>query len=182
MAVPDSFAVWQPEFCLHQYCRVCLCCQHGRLPSLVCVCVCVPSAWTCTVCDSSSMITSGCKIALWGNQYVWIWVQPHAHTHKPTHTTRSRSVSLFVAPPSFLSYKTPAFGAAARGFADFHPRGRHRQPGARPSSRRHHPHRLHHHWSPQTAQHNKQTNMAPFEKSMELMPFKQRKCLGKSYV
>lgn len=102
----------------------CLCCQHGRLPSLhpflrvcVCVCVCVPPARTCTVCDSSSIITSGCKIALWGNQYVWIWFQLHIHTH--THTTRSRSVSLFVTPPSFLSYKTPAFGAAARGLLTF---------------------------------------------------------------
>jgi len=27
-----------------------------------------------------------------------------------------------------------------------------------------------------------QTNMAPFEKSMEMMPFKQRKCLGESHA
>ncbi|KAG7230404.1 hypothetical protein INR49_024510 [Caranx melampygus] len=62
------------------------------------------------------------------------------------------------------------------GFAYFHPRGLHRQPGedhigATSCSR------LHHLWSLQTAPSNQQTNMAPFEKSMELMPFKQRKCL-----
>ncbi|XP_051276901.1 uncharacterized protein map1lc3cl [Dicentrarchus labrax] len=49
--------------------------------------------------------------------------------------------------------------------------------GTSPSAWARPPHRLHHSWSLQATPSNKQTNMAPFEKSMEMMPFKQRKCL-----
>ncbi|KAF3838516.1 hypothetical protein F7725_010284 [Dissostichus mawsoni] len=63
------------------------------------------------------------------------------------------------------------YGAAPLGFASFHPRGHHRQPGK--DFRRLHLHS----WSLQTALRNYE-KMAPFEKSMDLlMPFKQRKCL-----
>lgn len=54
------------------------------------------------------------------------------------------------------------------------PEGTPRQPGQKT------PHRLHRRRSPSNRP-DPQTNMAPFEKSMEMMSFKQRKCLGESH-
>lgn len=117
-----------------------------------------------------TMITSRCKITLWDNQYVWIWLQAHAHT------TRSKSVSCLLLLLLLLScYKASVFGVAPWGLPTS-TRGDVTTVSPGQTAEYHHLHR--HRRSLQAAQHSRTTSMAPFEKSMEVMPFKQRKCLG----
>ncbi|XP_028315225.1 microtubule-associated proteins 1A/1B light chain 3C [Gouania willdenowi] len=74
-----------------------------------------------------------------------------------------------IAPPTCAFLISLRITADQRGLLILPPEGT--QPSARERPTSH----LHHRWSLQTALRN--THMAPFEKSMEMMPFKQRKCL-----
>lgn len=98
------------------------------------------------------------------------------HTPAVTHgpPPREARLRLWPTPPACSSYKTKAPGAACWGLLTLTRGDVIASLGQTIST-------IYQHWSLQTPPKD-QTNMAPFEKSMEMMPFKQRKCLGNNLL